>query len=416
MTEFLVNRSYADQYNLIACAVGHHIYESRWLRRPEYLDQIIRTWYRGNGGNPMKKMMNFSSWNADAVFNRYLVSGDRAFTMDLLPDLEAEYRRWESTHRLPGGLYWQGDVQDGMEESISGGRRKQYARPTINSYMYGNAKALSALNKLAGNDDRATCYRLKADTLKQLVQEKLWNERHSFFETLRKDSSANVREAIGYIPWYFNLPDTGKYDVAWKEVMDEGGFSAPYGLTTAERRHPEFRTHGVGKCEWDGAIWPFASAQTLTAMANFMNRSAQSVLTDSIYFHQMERYVESQYHRGRPYIGEYLDEVTGYWLKGDQERSRYYNHSTFNDLIITGLVGLRPRADHTVEVNPLLPDGRWDWFCLDNLLYHGHYLTILWDKYGDRYHRGKGLLVLVDGKIVGQSDTLERIVCKDVLE
>jgi len=111
-----------------------------------------------------------------------------------------------------------------------------------------------------------------------------------------------------------------------------------------------------------------------------------------------------------------LDEVTGYWLKGDQERSRYYNHSTFNDLIITGLVGLRPRADHTVEVNPLLPDGRWDWFCLDNLLYHGHYLTILWDKYGDRYHRGKGLLVLVDGKIVGQSDTLERIVCKDVLE
>ena len=361
-------------------------------------------------------MMNFSSWNADAVFNRYLVSGDRAFTMDLLPDLEAEYWRWESTHRLPGGLYWQGDVQDGMEESISGGRRKQYARPTINSYMYGNAKALSALNKLAGNDDRATCYRLKADTLKQLVQEKLWNERHSFFETLRKDSFANVREAIGYIPWYFNLPDTGKYDVAWKEVMDEGGFSAPYGLTTAERRHPEFRTHGVGKCEWDGAIWPFASAQTLTAMANFMNRSAQSVLTDSIYFHQMERYVESQYHRGRPYIGEYLDEVTGYWLKGDQERSRYYNHSTFNDLIITGLVGLRPRADHTVEVNPLLPDGRWDWFCLDNLLYHGHYLTILWDKYGDRYHRGKGLLVLVDGKIVGQSDTLERIVCKDVLE
>ena len=31
--------------------------------------------------------------------------------------------------------------------------------------------------------------------------------------------------------------------------MDEKGFSAPYGLTTAERRHPEFRTHGVGKCE-----------------------------------------------------------------------------------------------------------------------------------------------------------------------
>ena len=152
---------------------------------------------------------------------------------------------------------------------------------------------------------------MRADTLKSLVENDLWNTRHQFFETMRTDSSANVREAIGYIPWYFNLPDTTKkYEVAWKEIMDEKGFSAPYGLTTAERRHPEFRTRGVGKCEWDGAIWPFASAQTLTAMANFMNNYPQTVLSDSVYFRQMELYVESQYHRGRPYIGEYLDEVT----------------------------------------------------------------------------------------------------------
>ena len=411
MTEFLVNRSYADKYNLIACAIGHHIYESRWLRNQDYLNQIIHTWYRGNEGGPMKKMEKFSSWNADAVFKRYLVNGDKAFLVDMIPDLDAEYKRWESTHRLSNGLYWQGDVQDGMEESISGGRKKKYARPTINSYMYGNAKALSTIGILTGNEGMAMTYGLKADTLKQLVQDKLWNTRHDFFETMRKDSSANVREAIGYIPWYFNLPACGKFDVAWKQVVDEGGFSAPYGLTTAERRHPEFRTHGVGKCEWDGAIWPFASAQTLTSMANFMNNYPQSVLSDSVYFRQMELYVESQYHRGRPYIGEYLDEVTGYWLKGDQERSRYYNHSTFNDLIITGLVGLRPRIDDMVEVNPLIPEGKWDWFCLDNILYHGHNLTIIWDKDGSRYHQGKGLSVLVDGKKAGHLDTLGRLIC-----
>lgn len=415
MTEFLVNRSYADKYNLIACAIGHHIYESRWLRDPKYLDQIIHTWYRGNEGGPMKKMNKFSSWNADAIYNRFLVDGDKDFLLDMMTDLDTEYKRWESTNRLKNGLYWQGDVQDGMEESISGGRRKQYARPTINSYMYGNAKALSNMGLLAGNEGIAMKYALKADTLKQLVEGKLWNERHQFFETMRTDSSANVREAIGYIPWYFNLPDARKHDVAWKEVMDEKGFLAPYGMTTAERRHPEFRTRGVGKCEWDGAIWPFASAQTLTAMANFMNNYPQTVLTDSVYFRQMELYVESQYHRGRPYIGEYLDEVTGYWLKGDQERSRYYNHSTFNDLVITGLVGLRPRTDNTVEVNPLIPEGKWNWFCLDNVLYHGHNISIVWDKDGSRYHAGKGLRVYVNGKLVGQSDRLQRLICKDVL-
>ena len=415
MTEFLVNRSYADKYNLIACAIGHHIYESRWLRDPKYLDQIIHTWYRGNEGGPMKKMNKFSSWNADAIYNRFLVDGDKDFLLDMMTDLDTEYKRWESTNRLKNGLYWQGDVQDGMEESISGGRRKQYARPTINSYMYGNAKALSNMGLLAGNEGIAMKYALKADTLKQLVEGKLWNERHQFFETMRTDSSANVREAIGYIPWYFNLPDARKHDVAWKEVMDEKGFLAPYGMTTAERRHPEFRTRGVGKCEWDGAIWPFASAQTLTAMANFMNNYPQTVLTDSVYFRQMELYVESQYHRGRPYIGEYLDEVTGYWLKGDQERSRYYNHSTFNDLVITGLVGLRPRTDNTIEVNPLMPEDKWNWFCLDNVLYHGHNISIVWDKDGSRYHAGKGLRVYVNGKLVGQSDRLQRLICKDVL-
>lgn len=415
MTEFLVDRSYADKYNLIACAIGHHIYESRWLRDPKYLDGIIHTWYRGNEGKPMNKMMKFSSWNPDAVYNRYLVDLDKEFLTDMYNDLCDEYKRWEESHRLANGLYWQGDVQDGMEESISGGRKKQYARPTINSYMYGNAMALSTVATMLGKTEDAKLYSEKAAAIKNLVENRLWNEKSQFFETVRGDTCAQVREAIGYIPWYFNLPSAGKYDEAWKQLNDEKGFSAPYGLTTAERRHPEFRTHGVGKCEWDGAIWPFATAQTLTALANYLNHTDNPSVTDSTYFRQMELYVESQHHRGRPYVGEYLDEVTGYWLKGDQERSRYYNHSTFNDLVITGLVGLRPRPDNTIEVNPLVPENKWDWFCLDNVLYHGHNLTILWDKYGDRYHQGRGLRVLVDGKEVGHADTLTKLVCPNVL-
>ena len=42
------------------------------------------------------------------------------------------------------GLFWQHDVRDGMEESISGSRRVRNARPTLNSYMYANAVAISA--------------------------------------------------------------------------------------------------------------------------------------------------------------------------------------------------------------------------------------------------------------------------------
>ena len=67
MTEFLVNRSYADKYNMISCALGHHIYESRWLHEPQYLDQYVHAWYRGNEGKPMENLpRKFSSWTADA--------------------------------------------------------------------------------------------------------------------------------------------------------------------------------------------------------------------------------------------------------------------------------------------------------------------------------------------------------------
>lgn len=414
MTEFLVNRSYADKYNLIACAVGHHIHESRWLHNDEYLNQILHTWYRGNEGQMMAKFTKFSSWNPWAVYNRYLVNMDEAYLKDLYKDLKEEYKYWEDTHRLPDGLYWQEDVKDGMEESISGGRKKQFARPTINSYMYGNAKALAEVARMMGNEADVKSYEAKAAEMKELIYTKLWNEERAFFETRRADTLCCAREAIGYLPWYFNLPEK-KHEHAWLQINENEGFNSPYGLTTAERRHPEFRTRGVGKCEWDGAIWPFASSQTLTALANYLNTESDPVVTKESYFRHMELYVESQYHRGRPYIGEYLDEVTGYWLKGDQERARYYNHSTFNDLMITGLAGLRPRADKTLEINPLLPDTEWDWFCLDNVRYHNHIITIIWDRHGDKYHHGKGLTVLVDGKQVGNRATLGRLVCENVL-
>jgi hypothetical protein len=396
---------------MIACTIGHHVYESRWLHNKDYVNQYIHAWYRGNEGQPMKQLRKFSSWTADALYNKYKVDNDQAWLLDMFPDLQEVFTAWDD-HLLSSGLYWQEDVRDGMEESISGGRKKQYARPTINSYMFGNMKALEAIAGLKGDKDLAKSYETKATGLKKLVQTQLWNTDSLFFETLRAPGeSACVREAVGFNPWYFNLPDAGNgYEQAWKQVCDPRGFLAPYGLTTAERRHPEFRTHGCCSCEWDGAIWPFASAQTMTALANYMNNYPNPIIGDSIYFDLLERYVQSQYLRGHPYVGEYLDEKTGYWLKGDQERSRYYNHSTFNDLVITGLVGLRPRADNVLEINPLIPQDKWAWFCLDNVSYHGKILTIVWDKTGTKYNHGKGFYVLVDGKLVARSDKLKKIV------
>jgi hypothetical protein len=325
--------------------------------------------------------------------------------------LKANFAAWETEKKRNDGLYWQYDVRDAMEETISGGRKEKNPRPSINGYMYGNAMALNNMHALYKGDQMAyPAYQSKADSLKLLLQQKLWNSNHNFFEVRKEqgDTSANVKEEIGFIPWYFNMPDSN-YNIAWKSLMDTKTFCAPFGITTADRSHPQFRTHGCCKCEWDGAVWPFATSQTLTAMANLLNNYKQDYVADSNYFSLLNTYVESQYYRGRPYIGEYLDEKTGFWLKGDEERSRYYNHSTFNDLIITGLVGLRPRADDIIEVHPLLPADKWDWFCLDNVLYHGKIITIIWDKTGLKYKKGKGLSVWVNRKKVAAAVNLQKL-------
>jgi hypothetical protein len=89
--------------------------------------------------------------------------------------------------------------------------------------------------------------------------------------------AVKTREAIGFVPWYFNLPDGG-YEIAWKHLMDPKGFFAPFGPTTAERRDPTFMTR-EDNTPWDGQSWPFATTQTLVAMANLLNNYTQDIVS-----------------------------------------------------------------------------------------------------------------------------------------
>ncbi len=87
--------------------------------------------------------------------------------------------------------------------------------------------------------------------------------------------------------------------------------------------------------------------------------------------------------------------------------SEHYNHSTFADLVITGLAGIVPRPDDVLEISPLFPE-TWDYFCLDGVGYHGHLVTIVWDRTGARYGE-RGFRVWVDGENRYTSEGVERV-------
>lgn len=417
--EFLPNVGWAGKYNSIDCAAGHHVYEGRWLADPKYMNDYLAFWF-GQGGNPR----SYSFWAADAVWQRDCVTGDRTEAVRLLPDLITNYTEWEQSHRDTNGLYWQSDNRDGMEKSIGGSGY----RATINSYQFGDATAIARIAELAGKPDVARDFRAKAAAIKKLVQEKLWDADAQFFKVRPRgenQSFAEVRELQGYTPWYFNLPDP-QFDVAWKQAMNPQGFFAPFGLTTAEQRNPGFKIAYAGhECQWNGPVWPFATAITLTGLANLLNGLPQAAISAQDYFELLKIYAQSQRLKlgdGRvvPWIDENINPATGDWISRTLllqrrqkpiERGKDYNHSTFCDLVISGLVGLRPRADDTVEVHPLVPPS-WDYFCLDQIRYHGHWLTILYDKTGARYGHGRGLRVFADGKEMAASATHRQVTGK----
>jgi hypothetical protein len=51
------------------------------------------------------------------------------------------------------------------------------------------------------------------------------------------------------------------------------------------------------------------------------------------------------------------------------------------------MIGIKPRTDNMIEVNPLVAD-EWDYWIAENVAYHGHDVTILWDKTGTHYNAG----------------------------
>jgi hypothetical protein len=274
--------------------------------------------------------------------------------------------------------------------------------------MYGEARAIARIAELAGRSELAESFHEHAERIRRLTIDKLWDPEAQFFKTRPRGGNerplVDVRELHGFVPWYFRLPEPAQ-SVAWKQLMDPEGFHAPYGPTTAERRHPRFMFAHAHDCLWNGPSWPYATTQTLVALANLLNDYQQDVVDKRDYFTVLRNYARSQYKDGTPWIAENLDGITGQWIV-DKPRSVDYNHSGYADLIINGLVGLRPSEDGKVVVNPLVPEGVWDYFCLEDIPYHGRKLTILYDKTGEQYNLGPGLRILVDGREIAATDRL----------
>lgn len=433
ITEFLPDVPWAGKYNTISCAANHHFYEGRWLRNAEILSDYASFWFSGSG-NP--RLYSFGA--ADAIYNYYLIHNDKMLLADLYPKLKDNFAKWEEEKRDSTGMFWQVDDRDGMEMSVSGHLSEggRGYRPTINSYMYGEAVALAKIASIVDRDMEARTYQKKADKLKGIINRRLWDKQADFYKVIPlngKMEFSYARELLGYIPWFYNIPPDN-YSIAWKQLFDSKGFEAAYGPTTVEQRCPDFKISYEGhECQWNGPSWPYLTSMTLAAMANYFNSYDSPIITKKDYLSLLNIYSNS--HRILSvnndticWIDENINPYTGDWIsrtrlkswkngtwddsKGGVERGKDYNHSSFCNLIISGLMGVRPQEDGSIIINPLVPDGCWDYFCLDNVYCQGKTITIIFDKKGKKYGRGKGFIVYVDDKCLSHTTRVQKVVIR----
>ena len=430
-TEFIDRPFWSGAYGAISCPLGHQFAEVRWLNDPEIIGDFARYWFETPGAQPR----SYSNWYATAMWGLYEVSRDTALLRRVLPYMKQQYagwmrEHWDAAHRM---FRWDG-LHDGMERNINSRQTDDFDegaegfRPTLNSYLYGDARAIARASALLGDATTAREYDNRADSLRARVLDELWDERREFFlhqfahnekdgvrafsrtyDSGRFDGDPHGRELIGYVPWQFELPPDGKrFERAWRFLMDTAYFFARYGPTTVERHDPQFYI-SPRCCWWSGNSWPYATTQTLDAMANVLNDYHQSVVSNADWMKLFSVYTSVQRKEGHPYIAEAANPDDGSWTGHDTPyHSEHYFHSAYVDLVITGVAGLRPRADDSVVVNPLAPTS-WTYFALDDVHYHGHRLTIFWDRDGTRYKRGRGLTILADGQVVAHAPRLGRL-------
>ncbi|KAL4875666.1 Six-hairpin glycosidase-like protein [Aspergillus karnatakaensis] len=437
-TEFITDVGWQTHpYAILINAANYHLREARWCRdrrfKENYADILL---------GPQTNPTQFSEVIADGVYQGFLVDGVLDDAAARLGEMQRVWNVWNDTLDIGGyddskGLFYIQPLTDATEYTIasidaSGGYDGFLGghafRPSINSYQFANARAIASLAELSGDQALADEYTEKTETIKGLVLEHLWNETLGHFIDRFQVDNENVtywdpirgRELVGYVPWTHDLVDDEvEYASAWGHLLDGERLAGAKGMRTNEPSYEyymvQYRYEGENReCQWNGPAWPYQTTQVLTGLANLLDHypvsAAEGVVGRKEYNALLTQYAELHYnvnYGGILNLEENYDADSGEPIVG-LVRSPHYFHSGFVDQVISGFVGIRPREDDVLEVNPLADGESVEYFRLERVVYHGRDVAVQWDKYGERYGT-KGLVVEVDGEVVATEESLTRV-------
>ncbi len=439
--------------NVISYGAAHQVREARWLRDPKYWEGHLRTWAeneKADGVYPSHVTPKgpsdgqYTDWITSTAWDGHLVHPDKAFLAQVVEKLAANVRGWQKVYDPDDdGLlrvnshWWTGMEYQPSFFSFSDYRTSRdfyqpertvsLERVDLTAYNYGNAVAVARIYRSLGRPEKAGEFDALAARIASAVTTKMWQPSKTFFYSLRADDDAlaDVKEVIGVYPFYFGMIPWGKgYESAWASILDPKQFWTTWPVASASKECPAYSQTNwpddgrASTCMWNGPTWPHANSLVMTAMARTLRATrdhnvANSPLKKEHLWALFLSFTKAQFRNqdiGHPWTGEFYNGDNAQWKTTERD----YNHSTWLDILIPELIGVIPRDDNVLEIDPLLPEGALNFFLLDGLRYHGHDVTVAWDApipgSPDRYGDGrKGLDVSVNGRLAASAPGLLRL-------
>lgn len=440
--------------NVISYGAAHQVREARWLADPRYWKGHLRTWAynpKPDGVYPSHVTPagpaggQYTDWISSSGWDGALVHPDKAFLAEVVDKLAENTRSWQAVYDADGDGLLMVDSHwwTGMEYQPSFFYFSDYQtspdfyqprevvpleRVDLTAYNFGNATNVARIYRALGQAEKAKEFEELAAKIQAAVASKMWQADKGFFYSLRAsdDAVADVKEIVGVYPFYFGMLPAGEgYEAAWASILDPEQFWTPWPVASASKQCPAYSQTGwpqadgrAATCMWNGPTWPHANAIVLTAMARTLradrelSEEKRSPLKRETLWELFSSFTKAQYRDQDPtypWTGEFYNGETAGWKTAERD----YNHSTWLDILIPEVIGLVPRADDVLEVDPLLPEGALSYFVLDGQRYRGHDVTIVWDAPGDEmdlHDDGRsGLDVYLDGKVVASAEGLGRL-------
>ena len=397
--------------NAIILTQPMHLQDTKWLRSP-YLayGQLLSAGNSSQSSAFLDNPGNRNNWNnhygqylAEAGYEAFNVIGGGAelaenlayyFGHDATGQLEHYGNHIESRDLIAyRNNYMTGNDADTISMHAPGtGTWKAHGE---NAYVWAAADAAAKLYEQLGNTEQAKYYRDLADKIKADVLELMWCEECQKFETYAVRPTGTQHNA--------NQPNLVKYTESNNYNYFAVGL-VPDDAASVTKYKEALKAFSNGK---EFPIFPFYTAnqvhnQEVSGSNNFSN----------INFTVQLRLYESAlrtYDKEQTYITDDMLAMMAEWMAWnvypDAGDIRYPNNNEFHNidgrtyenyyrswiyhnilgnytyLFIEDMAGIQPRSDEKIELSPI--DFSYDHFMVNNVRYHGHDLTVVWDKPDD---------------------------------